>query len=166
MKPIAKRAEDGDYSLEAIVIVLLAGVAGTAALGNLIGGLIGQSGADSTVTAAAITSILTVLGGALVFSGVRGFRSLQSIAMALIILTFYSTYSFAVQEAHSRLIYEAYANRQAADEAHLRHLEACSKAQSLFNKARAFNELEPLGAEYFCRKPPGHEPVSTLALGS
>ena len=134
--------------------LLFAGAIASSALALLSGWLTGQSGPDPTVTAAAIPAILSI-GGAVVFlRGAESENLLQKIGAAIFIVIFCGFFFWALHVGVNKRIEDLNNNLAEADEVHLRHLEACSKAQHLANRARAARGLEALSAEYFCRKVP------------
>ena len=152
MKILTREAKGRLRSLKGSAIALVAGAIGAASLGTLVGWLTGQSGPDPTVTAATIPAVLSLVGVVLIFKGVADAKPLQSIGIALVILVFCISLYFAVLDSVKSRNSGVYTNAQEADELHLRHLEACSKAQYFFNMARRAKQLAPLGPEYFCRK--------------
>ena len=134
------------------VAFLVGAVAVAASLGLLSGWLTGQSGPDHAVTAAVIPAVLSI-GGVFVFlRGANEGGSLHRIVAPLFVVVFCISFFLAVDDGAEQRDRDIARIAKEAEEKHLRHLEACSKAEEVFNRARAVKKLEPLDSEYFCRR--------------
>ena len=121
-------------------------------LGVLSGWLTGQSGPDETVVAATIPAILSIAGGALALVATRKGDAARAVQAVGFILVFCVSFRVALDVGLLRRQDAAKTSRSDALDTHLRHLEACSRAEFFVNGARQELGLEALAHEYFCPK--------------
>ena len=129
-------------------------VVGAISLGTLSGWLTGQSDPHETVVAATIPAILSLGGGAFALVYARNRNVLGAIHAVAFIVTFCVCFKGAVSYSTETRRADAVLDAEHLLDAHLRHLEACSKAERLINGARIALQLDALPTEYFCRRAP------------
>lgn len=152
----------------------LALLSAPAALGFAVGLLTGQTGPDSTVVAAVLPVVLSVIGGALLVfkasttdDGVPPAAILTSTSVVLfstfVVVGVYIALFMADRAAHTQILKNRLSFMEAV-EFRRETLERCSANQFVVNGGRATLGLAPLPAEAFCdltplRYPPGRHPI-------
>ena len=122
-------------------------------LGLLAGALTGAASPyDPTAIAATVSAILTLGGGALAYAGSRDGNVVRAIQAVGFIWVFCVCFAVAMTVAVDNRQRIADLVSQERLEAHVRLLEACSKAESFVNGARQQLGLEPLASAHFCPK--------------
>lgn len=137
------------------------GLVSVGVLGALIGTLAGFAGPEPTVTAAFITTSLSVFGGLSAWV-LKRFNPLEVIATSLAVLVFTASFAFMLSVSNDWREEESDWRHRKAEILHLKQIEQCSKAESYFDSERVKLGLPPLGPEYYCRKPPWRGMSRTL----
>lgn len=136
------------------IAITIAVIVAAIPLGLLSGWLTGQSGPHETVVAATIPAILSIGGGALALAGTRKGDFVRAVQAVAFIVVFCLCFRMALDVGLERRQGDARLSRLETLDAHLQHLEACSRAEWFVNAARHQLGLEPLASEHFCPKTP------------
>ena len=137
-------------TIATIIAVIVAAIP----LGLLSGWLTGQSGPHETVVAATIPAILSIGGGALALAGTRKGDLVRAVQAVAFVVVFCLCFRVALDVGLERRQDDARLSREDELDAHLRLLEACTKAELFVNGARLQLGLESLPPEHFCPKAP------------